>query len=88
MAQSRCPKCNNSTFEIVEQEPKNSSYKLMFVQCSSCGSVIGVLDYFNIGTLLKKLKDDNEIEFFNLNSSLQTINNNITIIDNKIKNLK
>lgn len=54
MALSSCPKCSNHLFEIQETEPSKSAYKLMFVQCSSCGAVVGVLDFFNIGAKLTK----------------------------------
>ena len=54
MAISSCPKCDNSSFESRENSPRNSNYKLMFVQCSSCGAVVGVLDYKNIGTLISE----------------------------------
>ena len=49
MARSTCPKCENTTFEMVENSPRNSQFKVMFIQCASCGAVIGVADYYNIG---------------------------------------
>ena len=52
MARSTCPKCSASRFEVSEQEPAHSNFKLMFVQCASCGAVVGTLDYFNIGNML------------------------------------
>ena len=54
MALSTCPKCSNHSFEVQEFTPTRSKYKLLFVQCSSCGAVIGVIDYFNIGHMLEK----------------------------------
>jgi len=55
MAYSKCIKCDGTYFEMVEKEPQKSAYKVMFIQCSSCGGVVGVMDYFNIGTLLQKI---------------------------------
>lgn len=55
MATSTCPKCSNHSFEVAEQTPKGSNFKLLFVQCSSCGAVVRVMDYFNIGGLLHTL---------------------------------
>lgn len=52
---SRCSKCNNIGFEMVEETPKGSAFKLMFIRCISCHSVVGVMDYYNIGYLLKTL---------------------------------
>lgn len=57
MAASTCGKCGGHRFELKEVEPTASNYKYMFVQCSSCGVVVGVLDYFNTGHLLKKIAD-------------------------------
>lgn len=53
MATSSCPKCTSKCFEIKEAEPQNSRYKVLFVQCSSCGAVVGVLDYHNVPNLLE-----------------------------------
>ena len=55
MAQSKCIKCNGITFEMVENTPLNSNFKLMFVQCQTCGTVVGVLPYENAAELVRKL---------------------------------
>jgi excinuclease UvrABC ATPase subunit len=52
MALSTCPKCENSIFELKENSPRHSNFKYNFVQCSECGAVVGVLDFFNISALL------------------------------------
>lgn len=54
MAMSKCSSCGYSGFEMKEQVPKNSAFKLMFVQCSSCGTVVGAMDAFNIGDVLSR----------------------------------
>ena len=54
MAMSRCPKCENSSFELKEASPRGSSYKFNFIQCASCGAVVGVADYWNVPILLEK----------------------------------
>jgi hypothetical protein len=33
----------------------NSDYELIFVRFTSCKAVVGVIDYYNVGTLVKKL---------------------------------
>lgn len=52
---SKCPKCENSNFEVVNELPVNSNYELIFVRCASCHTVVGAVDYYNIGSLIKKL---------------------------------
>jgi len=55
MATSTCVKCGSGTFETVEHTPKKSAFKLIFIQCSSCGGVVGVIDFYNIGDRLTEL---------------------------------
>lgn len=94
MAISKCPRCQKSYFETVVQSPKNSNYKLIFVQCQSCQSVVGVLDYYNIGTLAKDIEKkvdslSSQIRnISNVNSNLNIINNNILEIKQLIQKLK
>ncbi len=57
MAQSTCVKCGNHRFELKEAEPDKAAFKLMFVQCTSCGGVIGVTEYHNIGALVHKMAE-------------------------------
>lgn len=57
MARSTCPnpQCKGHNFELALNEPAKSAFKLQFVQCSSCGTVVGVLEYHNTAALLQKL---------------------------------
>jgi predicted nucleic-acid-binding Zn-ribbon protein len=55
MALSTCVKCGGSSFEISHVSPTGSNFKLMFIQCSSCGGVVGVMDFYNIGQSLHDL---------------------------------
>jgi len=54
MAISRCPRseCDGTHFEAKKMEPRNSDYKLMAIQCATCGAVVGVMDWLNIGHVL------------------------------------
>ena len=49
---SKCPKCQATGFESVIETPNNSNFKLQFIRCKSCKTVVGVQDYYNIGNLL------------------------------------
>lgn len=57
MTQSTCIKCGNTSFEIQEATPRDSSFVLNFVQCANCGGVIGVLEFDNIGQLIYGLAE-------------------------------
>jgi hypothetical protein len=41
---------------MIEHTPRYSNFKLLFVQCTSCHAVVGVMDYYNIGTRLNELE--------------------------------
>jgi hypothetical protein len=57
MATSTCVKCGGTQFENKEVTPKHSHFKLTFVQCASCGGVVGVMDFCNIGAELQTIKN-------------------------------
>lgn len=42
MANSRCPRCPGTSFEIVEARINGAKSKYFFIQCSHCGCVVGV----------------------------------------------
>jgi hypothetical protein len=61
MANSQCPRCKNTSFEIIHNSAGGLPYQLCFVQCSSCGTPYGVVETQNIGTVLHeqdKIVDD------------------------------
>lgn len=45
MAHSKCVKCRNTHFEIRENLLANQGVKVQFVQCTQCGTPVGVLDH-------------------------------------------
>lgn len=53
---SSCGKCGGHSFKVVLQEPSGSRFKVNFVQCSSCNTPVGVLDYYNTGAQLEEQK--------------------------------
>ncbi len=55
MATSACPKCSSSSFEIKINEPRGSRFKIYFIQCTSCGTVVGTMDYYDTATMLEKI---------------------------------
>lgn len=52
---SKCPKCEWSSFETVVETPTNSNFKLQFIRCSSCKTVVSTKEYYNLGALLEKI---------------------------------
>jgi hypothetical protein len=56
MAVSTCLKCAGHSFEIALFTPMGEGHKLTIVQCSGCGTPIGVMDPAS-GPLLDALKN-------------------------------
>lgn len=56
---ARCPRsdCNGFSFRMETIEPTGSAIKVMAICCSTCGAVVGVTDYWNVGGLVKKIAD-------------------------------
>lgn len=55
MATSSCPKCSCNSFEIVSNIVRGSRFPCNFVQCVSCGCIIGVMEHYSAGDLVIKL---------------------------------
>ncbi|MEW6183817.1 MAG: hypothetical protein AB1500_11720 [Bacillota bacterium] len=59
MALSACPNCHKIEFEIAESDTLSGggySTKVWFVQCSACGTVLGVIDYFNLTHRIREVE--------------------------------
>lgn len=76
MAYSKYPKCDSTSFEVKENSPRHSNFKLLFVQCSSCGTVVGTMDYYNIGARLSEI----EKKINNISSS-SSVTSNLSVIN-------
>ncbi|MFP6840677.1 MAG: hypothetical protein VB979_00280 [Acinetobacter sp.] len=82
MAISKCGGCGSFSFEMVEKSNIiGSRFKLMFVQCASCGVPIAVTEYLNTGAEIQKL--ENKIKA--LESTISNIDYNIVALANTIK---
>lgn len=59
MAVSKCPResCNKSNFEVKELTVRDSPYRLVAIQCASCGSVVSVNEFLNIGSIISKIAE-------------------------------
>ncbi len=91
MANSKCTKCDNTHFEVKENLPNHCNFKLLFVQCSICGSVVGTIDSYYIENRLSDLEKkfdgikSSNFGLSSVNSNLDVISNNIIKIFNYIK---
>lgn len=59
MAKSACPnpECKGHSFEAVEANIKGVDFPYIFIQCSSCGTVVGTQEAHYVGEILKEMAD-------------------------------
>lgn len=66
-ATPKCPNCQAlNNFESTPIKVRNHTVELVSIQCASCGSVVGIMDYYSISVLIHKLANKLKID---LNSS-------------------
>jgi len=41
MSKPLCPKCGNNTFTATNEPVENLNIPVVFIQCKSCGSIVG-----------------------------------------------
>lgn len=82
MATSKCGGCGSFSFEMVEKSNvRGSRFKIMFIQCSTCGVPVGVMDYFNIGNKIDEL----EKRVKRVEATTDNIDNNVVTLSNRIR---
>lgn len=88
MATSSCPKCGQHLFQMIEQEPGSAAYKYLYHQCSSCGTVVGVTEFYNLGAIIKETPDSVFKRLDHLSQQLQNLEHAVAQIQNEIQRLK
>ena len=57
---TKCPKCDKTNFELVEDFPTGSAWKMIYIRCSSCKTFLQALYMDNVtiqvDNLLKDIK--------------------------------
>lgn len=57
MAMSKCSKCDCTRFELKEANISGSAFQQCFIQCASCGAVVGVIPFTNTEYLIRRLAE-------------------------------
>lgn len=55
---TRCPKCENSRFELVEDFPTKSAYKMYYIRCIGCRTFLHAIPYFDTNNKIDLLQAD------------------------------
>ena len=57
MAQSKCPSCEGTRFEIkIQENVRGTDLKWPVFQCAGCGAVLGVADFYSNSAVIQRLK--------------------------------
>ena len=54
---TKCPKCEMSDFEIVEDFPANATYKFYYIRCRSCQTFLQAIPFNDINNKIDVLED-------------------------------
>lgn len=55
---AKCGHCGKIGTKIETIEPNGAQYKQTAICCMHCNSILGVTDFYNAGTLLKKAETE------------------------------
>lgn len=55
-SRTKCPKCEAMRFELVEDTPDKSNFKLFYLRCSSCKTFLASLDYYSNSLIIDDLE--------------------------------
>jgi len=80
MATPKCPQCSSETFSLANKKIGTSTFPILLVHCSDCGSVVGCMDGLAMGPALDKLRAD-------LGKDIMSIQAKLNLIDSKISML-
>jgi hypothetical protein len=53
---TKCPKCENESFEMVSDFAKNCKNKMWYVRCISCKTFLYATDYYDVNETLNEIK--------------------------------
>lgn len=72
-----CIKCKGTFFELKTIEPNGSNFKVNVVQCSACGSPIGLVDYYDTHSSIELT-----------NSKIKNLHDEVSQIAYDVENVK
>lgn len=82
---SQCTNCNSTMFELVECAPNGSSYKMFFVQCSSCGGVVSSMEYYASFAKIEELEKKVNILQTTVDGRLMNIENALNEVGRRLR---
>jgi uncharacterized Zn finger protein len=80
MAESICPNCRFNRFEVAKNKLQNSDKEVFFIQCASCGAVLGIVNDSNSEKVINELEE----KFLKLEELITTLDHNIRVVAGKL----
>ena len=74
---SKCGSCGGFRWELSEESPDFSNYKVFFIRCAISKVPIGVADYYDTYSKLEKIEKSVVILGNSLSQTLGVINENV-----------
>lgn len=74
---SKCGSCGGTIWELSEEEPRNSKYKMWFVRCFACKVPIEATDYIYVPNQVDELQRRLKSLEDSTNRYLGTIDENV-----------
>jgi hypothetical protein len=55
---TKCPKCEKSNFELVDDFPTKSAFKMYYIRCSSCKIFLQALPFHDTNRNIEIMQGD------------------------------
>jgi hypothetical protein len=81
---THCAKYNSSSFRIEEAKISGVKFKHYFVQCSSCGAPVGVLEASNTSATLEDIKNSVALNFSDMRKAFEHLSGQIESLRRRI----
>jgi hypothetical protein len=74
---SICGKCGGFRWELSEEAPNKSNFKVWFIRCATCRVPIGIADYYDTYSKLEKIDKSIKVLGDSVTQMLQVIHENV-----------
>lgn len=74
---SKCGHCGGFMWELSQEAPSGSAFKVNFIRCSMCKVPVGVLPFYDIHSKLETMEKQNKTLGETITYSLRVIDDNI-----------
>ena len=55
---TKCPKCENTSFEFVDDFPTKGAFRMYYIRCSSCKVFLQAIPFQNTNTMIENMQAD------------------------------